>query len=631
MATGNNQAVAFGNSNFTANEDLDLKEKNPLFKRLKRLFSTDIIIRNQGGETIKVLDLDHLQASGIVQTNLTKNTFTGVYTGGLGTYLGTSPYSNYILLRPDLYNDYEVMSQDPIISSALNVVADECTLKNDRDEILSIKSSNNEIQEILYNLFYDILNINFNLRIWIHTMAKFGDCFLHLHIGDNKVGVFNATPISCYNISREEGFSNGKDQYIDFKVGINQAFSGIDYTRGNQQVKRTTINTLQNYEVANFRLLSDYNFLPYGTSYLEGARKIYKQLNLMEDAMLIHRIVRAPQRRVYYVNVGNLPPNEIENSMQKLKTSLGREPYIDHQTGQYNLRFNMVDLDKDLYIPVRGSDNKNTRVETLPGLEYNAIEDVKYLRDKMFAALKIPKAFIGYEGEVQGKSTLSQQDIRFARTIENIQRIVISELEKIAIVHLYAKGIKEEDILNFELKLTTPSIIYEQERISLLKEKVSLASDMMNNKLLSTDYIYKNIFNLSIDEYEIERELLVNDKERMHRLNQIENEGNDPDESGMSYGTPSQLALAYNDRRNGGKLEIKGYDETKPGRPEDDSIYDTNKRILGRDPLDKQQDIYPEPAYDQQTKRIIEERINTKFNQKNKREKLLESLRKKFK
>jgi hypothetical protein len=180
---------------------------------------------------------------------------------------------------------------------------------------------------------------------------------------------------------------------------------------------------LDNYEVAHFRLLSDTNYLPYGRSYIEPARKIFKQLTLMEDAMLIHRIMRAPEKRVFYVNVGQIPPAEVEQFMQKTINGMKKTPYVDPQTGQYNLRFNMQNMMEDFYIPVRGGD-ATTRVDTTKGLEYDGTNDVEYLRDKMFAALKVPKAYFGYEGDLQGKATLAAEDIRFARTVERIQRIL---------------------------------------------------------------------------------------------------------------------------------------------------------------------------------------------------------------
>jgi hypothetical protein len=284
----------------------------------------------------------------------------------------------------------------------------------------------------------------------------------------------------------------------------------------------------------------------------------------MEDAMLIHRIMRAPEKRMFYINVGSIPPNEVEQFMQKTISSIKKTPYVDPQTGEYNLRFNMMNMMEDFYLPVRGGDT-STRIDTTKGLDYDGIQDVEYLRDKMFAALRIPKAYFGYEKDLTGKATLAAEDIRFARSVERIQRIVESELTKIGLVHLYAQGFTGESLTNFEIKLTTPSVIYEQEKVALLKEKIDLARQMQETKLFSSDYIYDHIFNLSEDTYNEMRDLVREDGKRAFRLSQIENEGNDPVVTGTSYGTPHDLASMYGDRVAGDVPA--GYDE-RDAQPE---------------------------------------------------------------
>ena len=557
-----------------------------LFDQLKRLFSSDVIIRNVGGDELRVIDTDRIQSLGTLQTNALVDRFTKIYTtSGAGIYNVNNVY-NYQTLRVQLYTDYESMDTDAIVASALDIIADECTLKNEHGEMLHIRSSDENIQRILYNLFYDVLNIEFNLWGWIRSMCKYGDFYLHLHIAE-KYGVYQVVPLNVYNVLREEGLDPKNPSYVRFRVEPNASYTGVLGPSDRDEV-------FENYEIADFRLLGDYNFLPYGRSYIEPARKIFKQLALMEDAMLIHRILRAPQRRVYYVDTGNVPPNEIPAFMEKLKGQTQRSPYVDPKTGEYNLRYNMMNVNEDFWVPVRGG-NTSTKIDTLPGLEYSAIDDVVYLRDKMLAAMKVPKAFLGYEADVEGKSTLAQQDIRFARTIERIQRIVVSELTKIALVHLYSQGYTDENLTNFELELTTPSIIYDQERIALMKEKVELAKNMMDASLFPTDYIYDYLFHMSEDKYDDMRDLVVEDKKRFFRLSQIENEGNDPVVSGQSYGTPHDLASLYGKGRNDMGVP-PAYDETNPvGRPQvKTSVYNTQKRVLGKDPLGKQTDLQPD-------------------------------------
>jgi hypothetical protein len=535
-----------------------------LFDNLKRLFSSDVVIRNVGGDELRVIDTDRIQSLGTLQTNALVDRFTKIYTtSGAGIYNVNNVY-NYQTLRVQLYTDYEAMDTDAIVASALDIIADECTLKNEHGEMLHVRSSDENIQKILYNLFYDVLNIEFNLWSWARNMCKYGDFYLKLEIAE-KFGVYNVIPFSAYSIIREEGTNPKNPTYVRFKYDPTSV-SGITTPQTQYALGTSTSDIyFENYEMAHFRLISDVNYLPYGRSYLEPGRKIFKQMILMEDAMLIHRIVRAPEKRIFYMNVGAIPPNEVEAFMQKTVQKLKKVPFVDPTTGQYNLKYNMMNMMEDFYIPVRGND-QSTRIDTAKGLEYNGIEDVAYLRDKLFAALKIPKAFMGYEKDLTGKATLAAEDIRFARTVERIQKILLSELTKIALVHLYTQGYDGEMLTNFELNLTTPSIIYDQERVNLMKEKVELASNIMESNLLPTDWIYDNLFHFSQDQYDEYRDLIIEDKKRKFRLAQIEGEGNDPDESGQVYGTPHQLAVAYGKGRKDGAVPT-GYNEKNPNEP----------------------------------------------------------------
>jgi hypothetical protein len=450
-------------------------------------------------------------------------------------------------------------------------------------EVLQIQSSDEDVQKILYNLFYDVLNIEFNLWPWIRNMCKYGDFFLKLEIAE-KYGVYNVIPYSAYHIERQEGYDTQNPASIRFKFNPDGSAPSSYGYYGIPNTEQANSIFFDNYEVAHFRLLTDTNFLPYGRSYLEPGRKLFKQYTLMEDAMLIHRIVRAPEKRIFYVNVGNIAPAEVENFMQKTISKMKRTPYIDQQTGEYNLKYNMQNLLEDFYIPVRGNDQA-TKIDTLQGLQYDGITDVEYLRDKLFAALKVPKAFLGYEKDLTGKATLAAEDIRFARTIDRIQRIILSELNKIALVHLYTQGYTAESLTNFSLSLTTPSIIYDQERVVLMKEKVDLSNAILDNNLFPSDWVYENIWRMSEDQYDEFRDLIREDSKRKFRLTQIESEGNDPQVTGQSYGTPHDLASLYGRGRYDGGEVPEGYDEKAPlGRPkESSSNRNTQDNAFGKD------------------------------------------------
>jgi intein/homing endonuclease len=929
-----------------------------LFTRLKRLFSTDVVLRNVGGDQLRLIDINAIQQTGRIETNSIIDRYNRAFTNSPTSLYGSLTNINYQTLRPTLYSEYDAMDTDAIIASALDIVADESTLKNSMGEVLQIRSSDEDIQRILYNLFYEILNIEFNLWPWIRNMCKYGDFFLKLEIAD-KLGVYNVIPYTAYNIERIEGYDPKNPSKVQFRYNPNGISPSLNYSYNPSNLKDSII--FDNYEVAHFRLLTDMNFLPYGrclhpntrittdssykeikdivkgdkvwtfnikenkyelaevlntinsgikeiynirtthneikasdnhpilvwdvnsntsqykqvkdlsigdyvvhydhskktenkiklnkslpemgphdwktnqnpintfpehideefarfwgfmlgdgyigtnthqvgfacgideqqneyykklllkysgietlntsinensqvnisgyyvnskvfkhlmvlngytgksyskrfpewiykcdkntqlafvkglmdadgyifedkwgcksynitlankemledlkylldinkiktgfirprkytgkcivnnkeynarqsydftfylegkeksqpkkfnilndnnnielykiksitkelpeetydiqvdknsnfiangiivhNSYIEPARKLYKQYTMMEDSMLIHRIVRAPEKRLFYLNVGSIPPNEVDAFMEKTISKLKRTPYIDQQTGEYNLRYNIQNILEDYYIPVRGND-ATTKIDTLNGLQWDGINDVNYLRDKLFAALKVPKAFMGYEEQMSGKATLAAQDIRFARTIERIQRIVVSELYKIAIVHLYTQGYRDENLSNFELSMTTPSIIYDQERVALMAEKTDLAIKMKDSGLFPSDFIYDHLFHLSEDQYDEYRDLVREDKKREFRLSQIEAEGNDPLLTGKSYGTPHDLASLYGSGRmyaNPSNVPSKKETNKKLGRPEDKlSQRNSQKSNFGKDRL----------------------------------------------
>tara|TARA_B100000073_G_scaffold184791_1_gene152824 strand:- start:6 stop:1130 length:1125 start_codon:yes stop_codon:yes gene_type:complete len=317
---------------------------------------------------------------------------------------------------------------------------------------------------------------------------------------------------------------------------------------------------------------------------IEQGRKVWKQLSLMEDAMMIHRIMRAPEKRVFQIDIGNIPPNEVDNYMQKVLNKMKKTPIIDQATGEYNLKYNMQNITEDFFLPVRGGDS-GTRIESLPGLSYEAVEDIEYLKNKMLAALRVPKAFLGYEESLGSKATLAAEDVRFARTIERIQRITVSELTKIAIVHLYSQGYQDADLVNFELNLTNPSTIYETEKVELWNSKTQLASSMLQDGIVSTEWIYKNVFNFTDDKIKEMDNQIVFDYKQKFRRQQIESEGNDPAKSGEAQGTPSDAQAG----RTGHELDDKGgapeggFDGA--GRPKEVTKYGKDGSARGRDPL----------------------------------------------
>ena len=549
-----------------------MAEQDNILTRLGKLFQNTIVLRKTPSGQIKVKDVD------FSQTGLTSN-FIERYNRvqGANQTFGTryaakqNAKNAYDAQRKELFRDYEIMDQDSIISSALDVYSDESTIENQHNEILKIETNNSKIHKILHNLFYDILNIEFNLWPWIRNMTKYGDTFLYLEILD-KHGIVNIKPLSAYDVVRLEDHDPEDPKLVQFEVLDNTENNSMQFGAANEA------NILENYEVAHFRLFSDANFLPYGKSMLEGARKTWKQLQLMEDAMLIHRIMRAPEKRIFKLDIGNIPPNEVDNFMQQIINKMKKVPVMD-ANGEYNLRYNVESVTEDYYLPVRGGDS-GTNIETLPGLTNdNAIEDIEYLKNRLLAALKIPKAFLGYEDQVGSKATLAAEDVRFARTIERLQKIVCAELEKIAIVHLYTQGFDDAELLDFNLTLTNPSMIHEQEKLELLSQQKDIANDLIENKILSREWVYDNIFKFNEEEKRKIFDGIIEDRKQAFRFEQLTMEGNDPAETGEKAGEEEEGGYMPRSGKWGGSKKDPYHPESRNDKEEfeDVSKHETEK------------------------------------------------------
>jgi len=440
------------------------QEKETVWKRLTRLFRSGPVVRHKiaAGEPMT-------EPRGTARAY--KKELSSLYVHSLASY---GQYE-----RLSRYSDYTEMEFTPEISSALDIYADEVTAFGDEGRILNVVSKDAEIKKVLETLFFDILNIEFNAWSWVRNLVKYGDMVLFVDASEQN-GILNLLPIPINEIEREEGYDKNDPFAVRFRW----------LTQGNQ--------ILENWQMIHFRLLGNDNFLPYGSSVVEPARRIWRQLILIEDAMLVYRIVRSPERRVFYIDVGNINPAEVDQFMEQVKTRLRRNQVIDPNTGRVDLRYNPLSVDEDYFIPTRG--DKSSKIETLAGGQFTGdIEDVQYIQNKLFAALKVPKAHLGYEAELGSKATLAQMDVRFARTIERIQKIVIAELNKIALIHLYMLGYEGEDLVDFELRLANPSTIAEQQKLELWRMKFEIAGSATEG-ILDRDSIYRKIFNFSNEE-----------------------------------------------------------------------------------------------------------------------------------
>jgi len=382
--------------------------------------------------------------------------------------------------RVERYVDFDQMEYMPEIASALDIYADEMTTYSDLRPMLNIKCANEEIKAVLENLYSKVLNVNYNLFAWARTMCKYGDFFLYLDI-DDKYGIQSAISLPITEIERMEGKDSTNPNYIQYQWNS----AGM---------------TFENWQIGHFRVLGNDKHAPYGTSILDPARRIFRQLTLVEDAMMAYRVIRSSERRLFKIDVGGIPPQDVEQYMEKIVTQLKRHSVIDQNTGRVDLRYNPMSIEEDYFIPVRpGSATEITNLAG--GQNTGAIDDVKYLRDKLFAALKIPQPYLSMgEGASEDKTTLAQKDIRFARTIQRLQRVIVSELEKIGIIHLYTLGFRGDDLINFSLTLNNPSKIAEMQEIEFWKAKFDIAASATEG-YFSRRWVTEHIFGISHEEF----------------------------------------------------------------------------------------------------------------------------------
>ena len=365
------------------------------------------------------------------------------------------------------FYDYESMEFTPEISAAMDIYAEESTTINQDGYMLQIYSESRRIKSILADLFNNVLDINTNLPMWTRNTCKYGDNFVYLKLDPEK-GIIGCMQLPIIEMER-----------LEAGMGTNSTDSTVDPTKKHLKFrwkqKDLEFNT---WEVAHFRLLGDDRRLPYGTSMLEKARRIWKQLLLAEDAMLIYRTSRAPERRIFKVFVGNMDDADFEPYIQRFANKFKRSQVVDNKTGNVDMRFNQMAVDQDFFVPVRDPAQASP-IETLAGAQnLSEIADIEYIQKKLLTALRVPKAFLGFEETVGDGKNLALQDIRFARTINRIQKSMVQELNKIAIIHLFVKGF-EDEISNFTLSLTNPSTQADLLKIDVWKEKVLLYKDMV--------------------------------------------------------------------------------------------------------------------------------------------------------
>jgi len=506
------------------------KESQTLFQKLTKLFKSGPIVKRKlrtQDTTIAVADKSKSSGALLFQKSLAP------------TYATITANAYNLSERLMRYQDFAEMEYTPEIAAAMDIYADETVAQDEKGRVLHIYSDNEKIKDVLEDLFYNTLNVEFNLRSWARNLVKYGDFFLYNDVSP-EYGVINSFPIPVNEIEREENYDPNDPFAVRYRW----------VTLGNR--------TLENWEVTHFRLLGNDMFLPYGSSIIEPARRIWRQLILIEDAMLVYRVVRAPERRVFYIDVANIPPENVPMYVEEQRKNLRTNQVVDRATGRLDLRYAPLSIEDDYFIPVRGGES-GTRIDTLAGGQNAAaVEDVAYIQKKLFAALKIPRAYLGYDEMLSSKATLAQEDIRFSRTINVVQKVLIAELNKLAIIHLYSNGFSEQDLQNFTLHLSNPSTVAQQQKLELWRAKFEIAGSVPEG-MGSKEFVRKKIWGLTDEEIsDIDRQRF-NEKIKDQEIENAKPAGEGGEESGGEGGEGEAGGDLFG---GGGEEESGGEEET---------------------------------------------------------------------
>ena len=459
---------------------------SPLFQRLTRLFSGPIVnyraqqVRNNRKYSVDKYASKFRSVGGQSFKRKSYNPYESISTAMMNNYN-----------RAERYADFDQMEFMPELASALDIYADEVTTHSEFHKSLIIDCQNEEIKDILETLFHKVLNVDSNLFGWVRSMCKYGDFFGYLDI-DEEIGIKSFIGLPVSEIERMEGTDQSNPNYVQYQWNT----GGL---------------TFENWQLAHFRVLGNDKYTPYGTSVLDPGRRIWRQLTLLEDAMIAYRVVRSPQRKQFKIDVGGIPPEEVEQYMQKIITMMKRHQVVDDKSGRVDLRYNPLSIEEDYYIPTRNGQS-SVDISTVQGDTWGtAIEDIKYLQNKLFAAIKIPMSYLirGGDGATEEQASLAQKDIRFARTIQRIQRAVVAELDKMATIHLYTLGYRGNDLISFDLKLHNPSRVSMLQEMEMMNQKLDAASKARGD-VYSNRWIAKNILGLS------EEELIRNTREKFY-------------------------------------------------------------------------------------------------------------------
>lgn len=379
-----------------------------------------------------------------------------------------------------MYRDADLMDAFPEIGAALDIVSEESTITNDKGMVINVYSKSDRVRNILEDLFVNRLNIQLTGQMIIRAMCKYGNQFMLLDI-DHKNGIKGWKQLPVFNVERiENGIQN------PYGAGASIAVNGITRENADMSTQFIWLDDNQSqipfrdWQIAHFRLLTNSLYLPYGVSYLNAARRHWRMLSLMEDMMLIYRLERSIERRVYKIFVGAIDDADVGAYVERIANEFKRTPIIDPMTGQVDLRKNILSVDQDIFIPVR-DENAPTPIDTLSAAQnMTALDDIKFVQNKVLTALRIPKSFLNFEEAAGEGKNLALMDIRFTRTVNRIQQAFLMELTKVASIHLFLLGFNDE-LTNFTLSMNNPSTQAEQLEIENMQKKIDAVRDAVSD------------------------------------------------------------------------------------------------------------------------------------------------------
>ena len=401
--------------------------------------------------------------------------------------------TNLQLNRLERYKDYEQMDQTSEINLALDLYADEGALVDpERKHTLIIRAHSRRLKRELEEFYFNTLQWDSICRPSVRYLCKFGDCPFEIVPDQHRSGVSALKHMSVYNFTR-----------IETKYGDLIGFFYQDDFAGAPVF-------MHPWQVVHLRLTSFENiYHPYGRAIIDGGRKAFKQLRLMEDAALIYRITRAPEKRKFKIPVGQIPPKDVPEYIAMISRTFKRQRFYNPSTGSFDERYSPITQEDDFFLPVR-PDGTGPDIDTLPGGEnVDKIADIEYFKRKMVACTKVPFNRLGIgegAGEANGKS-VSQDSSEFAKAVQWVQREMVTGLTKAGVVHLLLRGFPIEDVKGFELAMSATSAMEELYRMETWGTRVTVMAELKELGWFPKEWIITHFTDLTPDEIQELKEI----------------------------------------------------------------------------------------------------------------------------